>query len=139
MYFNVTAGAKRAEKAAWSYPNPSSRFREIKDHLAFYAGLMDACYVNGKQVQPQPGGFYGGWVTENIIGPFKGEPGTWVGKLYLLRKHMLQQGVKAFVFWLCGIEEQGIDRKVCRFDVLIQGKDIVPSIAVRGDTAGAAT
>jgi hypothetical protein len=48
----------------------------IKNYVAFYAGLMDACYVDGEKVMPQPGGFYGGWITKNIVGPFKGEPGT---------------------------------------------------------------
>jgi uncharacterized protein (DUF427 family) len=76
LYYTVVVGGRRAERAAWSYPDPTPAFRAIKDHLAFYAGLMDACYLDGQQVIPQPGGFYGGWITSDIVGPFKGEPGT---------------------------------------------------------------
>ena len=77
LYYTVTVGDKQAPNAAWSYPNPTSAFSSIKDYVAFYPQMMDACYVNGEQVQPQPGGFYGGWITSDIVGPFKGEPGTW--------------------------------------------------------------
>jgi uncharacterized protein (DUF427 family) len=76
VYYTVAVGDKRAEKAAWTYPDPRPGFREIKDHFAFYAGPMDACHVNGERVQPQPGGFYGGWITKTIVGPFKGVPGS---------------------------------------------------------------
>ena len=48
----------------------------LRDHIAFYAGPIDACFVNGEQVTPQPGGFYGGWITSAVAGPFKGPPGT---------------------------------------------------------------
>jgi len=75
-YYSVVMDNKRAEKAAWSYPDPTAPFLAIKNHFAFYAGLMDACYVDGEHVMPQPGGFYGGWITKDIVGPFKGEPGT---------------------------------------------------------------
>lgn len=75
-YYDVVVGEKRARRAAWCYPNPTSGFKEIAGYIAFYAGLMDGCYVNGERVKPQPGGFYGGWITRNIIGPFKGEEGT---------------------------------------------------------------
>lgn len=84
-YFTVKVGESqedgRAERTAtdvaWSYPNPTPTFATIKDHVAFYAHAMDACYVDGEKAQPQPGNFYGGWVTSDIVGPFKGEPGTW--------------------------------------------------------------
>ncbi len=76
-YYDVCVGDKRAANAAWYYPKPTPAFAGIKDHVAFYAGLMDACTVDGELVQPQPGGFYGGWITSDIVGPFKGEPGTW--------------------------------------------------------------
>jgi uncharacterized protein (DUF427 family) len=76
IYYDVSVEGKRAERAAWSYPNPTSAFRTIKDHLAFYPALMDACIVDNERVKPQPGGFYGGWITSDIVGPFKGEPGT---------------------------------------------------------------
>jgi uncharacterized protein (DUF427 family) len=75
-YFDVVAGSRRAARAAWQYPDPTPAFAPILDFFAFYAGPMDACYVGGDQVRPQPGGFYGGWITPDIVGPFKGEPGT---------------------------------------------------------------
>ncbi len=62
--------------AAWSYASPSPAFRGLKDHLAFYAGKLDLCTVDGEEVQAQPGDFYGGWITSHISGPFKGAPGT---------------------------------------------------------------
>jgi len=64
-----------ATAIAWSYPEPSSRFARLKDYVSFYPGRM-ACVVDGARVQPQPGHFYGGWITAEIVGPFKGEPGT---------------------------------------------------------------
>jgi uncharacterized protein (DUF427 family) len=76
MYYDVVANDKRAERAAWGYPHPTAGFSAIQGHVAFYAGLMDACFVDGEQVQPQPGGFYGGWITKNIVEPFKDAPRT---------------------------------------------------------------
>jgi uncharacterized protein (DUF427 family) len=75
-YFDVVVEDFIARNAAWGYESPTTAFAAIHDHVAFYAHLMDACYVGGEQVQPQPGGFYGGWVTDDIVGPFKGQPGT---------------------------------------------------------------
>jgi uncharacterized protein (DUF427 family) len=75
-YFSVVVDAKKAKKVAWSYPDPTPAFSEIRDHLAYYAGPMDSCTVDGEEVTPQPGGFYGGWITSDVVGPFKGEPGT---------------------------------------------------------------
>jgi len=75
-YYTVVVEGRKAERAAWYYPDPRSGFQSIRDHVAFYAGLMDACYVDGERVRPQPGGFYGGWITSDVVGPFKGEPGT---------------------------------------------------------------
>jgi uncharacterized protein (DUF427 family) len=74
-----TPGAERAmdvEHVAWTYPTPSPGYAAIAHHLAFYAGRVDACFVDDERVEPQPGGFYGGWVTRDLIGPFKGAPGT---------------------------------------------------------------
>jgi uncharacterized protein (DUF427 family) len=71
-YFDVEVKGRRAERAAWCYPNPTPDFRVITNHVAFFAGIMDACYVDAERVRPQRGGFYGGWVTDNISGPFKG-------------------------------------------------------------------
>ena len=76
-YYSVVVADKRANNAAWFYSSPTSAFAEIKDYVAFYPGLMDACYVDGELVLPQPGEFYGGWITSDIVGPFKGEPGSW--------------------------------------------------------------
>ncbi len=75
-YYTVTVGEKQAENAAWYYPNPTPNFTPIRNYVAFYAGKMDACFVDGERVLPQAGDFYGGWITHDIIGPFKGEPGT---------------------------------------------------------------
>lgn len=75
-YFDVNVAGKLVSRAAWAYPDPTPDFVAIKDHLAFYAQMMDACFVGDEQARPQPGSFYGGWITNDIIGPFKGEPGT---------------------------------------------------------------
>jgi uncharacterized protein (DUF427 family) len=76
-YYSVAVNGKLADKAAWGYPNPTPAYAGIKDHLAFYPAEMDACTVDGERVRPQQGDFYGGWITENIVGPFKGGPGSW--------------------------------------------------------------
>ena len=76
LYYTVVMDGEKAERAAWSYHEPDEAFRAIKDHVAFYAGAMDECTVDGERVRPQPGGFYGGWITEDVVGPFKGGPGT---------------------------------------------------------------
>jgi uncharacterized protein (DUF427 family) len=75
-YFTIRVGDRAAERAAWSYANPSPGYGALRDHLAFYAAAMESCTVDGEIVQPQPGGFYGGWITSDVVGPFKGEPGT---------------------------------------------------------------
>ncbi len=75
-YYDLTIGDRRANHAAWAYRETTPGFIAIKDHLAFYAQLMDACFVGDELARPQPGLFYGGWVTNEIVGPYKGEPGT---------------------------------------------------------------
>lgn len=75
-YWTVVVGDQQAIDAAWSYHTPYSEFAPIRDCFAFYAGRLEACYVDGEAVTPQPGGFYGGWVTRDVCGPFKGEPGS---------------------------------------------------------------
>ena len=75
-YFEVVAGGERRERAAWSYSDPTPAFAMLRDHVAFYAAAMDACFVDGEHVVPQPGGFYGGWITSAVAGPFKGVPGS---------------------------------------------------------------
>lgn len=75
-YYTVRAGRVAASHAAWTYASPSAPFAALKDYVAFYVRAMDACYVDDELVRPQPGGFYGGWITDDVVGPFKGEPGT---------------------------------------------------------------
>lgn len=75
-YWSLRVGSRAAADAAWSYPAPAAGFEALEDHLSFYPGRVDACYLGNERVQPQPGSFYGGWITSNILGPFKGEPGT---------------------------------------------------------------
>ena len=75
-YFDVAGGDARARRAAWGYPEPTEPFLPIRDHVAFYPGAMETCLVGDERATPQPGGFYGGWITSGIVGPFKGEPGT---------------------------------------------------------------
>ncbi len=75
-YWTIRGGGKVAVDAGWSYPAPTPGFVAMRDHVAVYAAAMDACFVGDEQVTPQPGGFYGGWVTANLIGPFKGSAGT---------------------------------------------------------------
>ncbi len=75
-YWSIRAGGREAARVAWGYPDPTASFADIADHVAVYAGPMDACFVGDEQVTPQPGGFYGGWITRNLKGPFKGGPGS---------------------------------------------------------------
>ena len=75
-YFDVVVGDQTLTDVAWSYPDPAPGFVSLKDHVAFYAAPFDACRVDGVQVRPQPGGFYGGWITDDLSGPFKGVPGS---------------------------------------------------------------
>ena len=75
-YYDLVAGTRVSEQAAWTYPVPSQAFAPIAHHLAFYASRVDACYVDDERVAPQAGDFYGGWITADVVGPFKGAPGT---------------------------------------------------------------
>lgn len=75
-YYHLDVHGKVVENVAWYYPNPTAPFRNVKDYLSFYPQPMDRCLVDGEVVQPQPGGFYGGWITSDIVGPFKGGAGT---------------------------------------------------------------
>jgi uncharacterized protein (DUF427 family) len=76
-YYDILTDERSEERAAWYYPDPVPAYRELKDHVAFYPSKMDACWVDGEKVEAQPGDFYGGWITAEIVGPFKGGPGTW--------------------------------------------------------------
>lgn len=75
-YFHLGGGAGRVEHAAWTYPEPKAAYAELRDHYAFYAGRVDACFLDDERVTPQGGDFYGGWVTAEVVGPYKGEPGS---------------------------------------------------------------
>jgi uncharacterized protein (DUF427 family) len=75
-YFDVVVDGRTASRAAWTYPEPTDPFGPLRDHIAFYPGRVDACFLDGERVRPQPGEYYGGWVTDDIVGPFKGEPGS---------------------------------------------------------------
>ena len=75
-YYDVVAGGLRAERAAWTYGEPTPAFEAIRDAVAFYPAAMGECTVAGERVLPQPGGFYGGWITSDLRGPFKGAPGS---------------------------------------------------------------
>lgn len=71
-YYEIRAGDKVAAEGAWTYRSPTDAFVSIKDWIAFYPGKMDECTIDGERVTPQAGGFYGGWITSDIEGPFKG-------------------------------------------------------------------
>jgi uncharacterized protein (DUF427 family) len=75
-YLDVLGGDRRAERAGWTYPDPVPGFEALRGHVAVYPGLVDRVTVDGEVVRPQEGGFYGGWVTDRVVGPFKGPPGT---------------------------------------------------------------
>ncbi len=75
-YFDVHGGTQVVRRAAWTYPRPERGYEQLANRVAVYAGDMDACTVGDEQVTPQPGRFYGGWITSRIRGPFKGVPGS---------------------------------------------------------------
>ncbi len=75
-YLDVVAADAVAIAQAWTYLTPAAGFEQLADHVAVYAAAMDGCFVDGEPVRPQPGGFYGGWVTDDVVGPFKGIPGS---------------------------------------------------------------
>ncbi len=75
-YWTVEAGGLVSADAAWSYERPAAAYEGLRGCLAFYATRVDECWVDGERVEPQPGDFYGGWITADVTGPFKGAPGT---------------------------------------------------------------
>ena len=75
-YWSYESGERRILDVAWSYERPNAGFETIAGHLAFYAGRVDEAWVGDERATPQPGGFYGGWLTGRITGPVKGEPGS---------------------------------------------------------------
>ena len=75
-YYDLVVGDEVLQAVAWTYPTPSPGFEALVDHVALYPGRVDGCTVDGEAVEPQPGSFYGGWITSRVTGPFKGAPGT---------------------------------------------------------------
>ena len=75
-YWDVVVGGTRVAQAGWSYERPTPGYEDIAGAVAFYPSRVDECQVGGELVQPQEGDFYGGWITADIAGPFKGGPGT---------------------------------------------------------------
>lgn len=75
-YYDVVVGERKIRQAAWYYPNPTPAFEELKNFVAFYPSKMDRCIVDGEIAVAQAGDFYGGWITSDIVGPFKGAEGT---------------------------------------------------------------
>ncbi|MBF4161065.1 DUF427 domain-containing protein [Nocardioides acrostichi] len=79
-YFDLAAaedGPVLAERAAWTYPDPTPAFADLAGAVSVMPAAVEAAYVDGERVRPQEGGFYGGWITDRVVGPFKGVPGSW--------------------------------------------------------------
>jgi uncharacterized protein (DUF427 family) len=75
-YLDATVGGRRIRGVGWTYPSPSPGYEALRDHIAFYPGRVDAAWMDDERVQAQEGDFYGGWITADLVGPFKGPPGT---------------------------------------------------------------
>ena len=75
-YYNYDYGNELIENVAWYYPNPNPDFLAIRRYVSFYSSKFNKCLVNNCLVLNQPGDFYGGWITSDLIGPFKGTKGT---------------------------------------------------------------
>jgi uncharacterized protein (DUF427 family) len=76
VYWDLVLGDALLRDVAWSYPDPTPGFAMLRDHLAFYVGPLDHCTIDDEAVTPQAGSFYGGWITRDLAGPFKGVPGS---------------------------------------------------------------
>ena len=75
-YLDAVIDGRRVPAIGWSYPDPSPGYEALRDHVAFYPGRVDAAWLDDERVQSQDGDFYGGWITADLVGPFKGPPGT---------------------------------------------------------------
>jgi uncharacterized protein (DUF427 family) len=75
-YWDIVVGDIVLPRVGWSYTNPTPAFAALRHHVAFYAAPFERCTVDGETVTPQPGEFYGGWITSRVVGPFKGIPGS---------------------------------------------------------------
>ncbi len=76
-YLDVVAGERRVAAAAWTYRAPVERYAALRDHVAFFPGRVDAAWLGDERIVAQEGDFYGGWITSDLVGPFKGAAGTW--------------------------------------------------------------
>ena len=76
LYYDAVLESRTIQRVAWCYPDPTAAFDAIRDYVAFYLPALDAAYVDDERAEPQPGGFYGGWITSDLAGPFKGVPGS---------------------------------------------------------------
>ena len=75
-YLDATVGRRRVHAVGWTYPDPAPGYEALRDHIAFYPGRVDAACLGDERVQAQDSDFYGGWITADLVGPFKGPPGT---------------------------------------------------------------
>lgn len=75
-YYDLVLPGVRVADVGWAFAQPTAGYASLARHVAFYPGRVDRCTVDGEVVTPQPGGFYGGWITSRVTGPFKGAPGT---------------------------------------------------------------
>jgi uncharacterized protein (DUF427 family) len=75
-YLDAVAGSRRLQAVGWTYPDPAPAYAALRDHVAFYPGRVDGAWLDDERVGAQPSDFYGGWVTADLVGPFKGPPGT---------------------------------------------------------------
>ena len=75
-YLDAVIGGERFKAVAWSFPDPSPGYEALRSHVAFYPGRVDAAWLDDERVQAQQSDFYGGWITSDLVGPFKGPIGT---------------------------------------------------------------
>ncbi len=75
-YWSLVVGERSEPEVGWSYERPSAGYERLAGAVAFYPGRVDEASIDGERVRAQAGGFYGGWITDDVVGPFKGEPGT---------------------------------------------------------------
>jgi uncharacterized protein (DUF427 family) len=75
-YLDATVDGHTVRAVGWTFPAPTAGYEEIRDHVAFYPGRVDAAWMDDERVHAQEGDFYGGWITSDLVGPFKGAAGT---------------------------------------------------------------
>ena len=75
-YLDAVVAGRRRAGVGWTYADPSPGYEALRDHVAFYPGRVDGAWLDDERVEAQPSDFYGGWITADLVGPFKGPPGT---------------------------------------------------------------